>query len=167
MKLILLGTEHRRQVSDPSLKEVIRSICRQYHVTLIAEESRPGTNTVAKEVAEELGIAWVPVDMTDDERREAKVFDKLCERPVIDFNAETGCLSVRPVYFRYADGVREQCWLDRAAGHKNCERTLLVCGSLHVQHVSAKAAAPPRSHRVLATVIFPENLTTIVPEVRD
>jgi hypothetical protein len=165
MEIVVLGIDHRSQRSDLMLTQEIARLCRKHEITLITEETRREDATVARQVANECGIDWLPVDMDKEERKSAGIYETLCKRPAFDYDPDTGQRPERHLYFRHADGIREEYWLDKAEAAKNGARTLLVCGAVHVDPVAEKAEARGRS--VAAKLFFPESLAALKAEILD
>ena len=138
MKLIIIGTEHPLQDSDACLKDLIASLTESEQVTLVGEEHKPPSISVARQVAESRGISWVQIDMNDDERRKVGIFEKLDNRTKIRYEVDGTVTQL----FRYApkeDGIREEFWLDRIAEHQTEGTALVICGALHARKVCGKA----------------------------
>ena len=163
VNLIILGIDHRLQPRDLMLKQKISELCKGFQVTLIAEEFRPGEVSVAGEAAEECGIAPpLQVDMEADERERAGIAGVLSRYEVPRSYSYDVTLAEKPwpppkrPYLKKADGIREEYWLRKIEAATNNTRTLLVCGSMHVDFVAKKAEA--RGHSVMAKGFFPEEL---------
>jgi len=151
---VVVGTDHRLQSSDTALKAHLAHLARNHNFGLVAEECAADASTVAGQVASSLGVPHLPIDMTDAERKEAGIYDRLCIRPKMRFDPASG-YQEEHVYLRHADGVRENFWLDKIEAI-TCEgQVLVVCGYLHLDPLSEKARR--RRHRVTKTV-FPEDL---------
>jgi hypothetical protein len=138
MKLIILGTEHELQDSDGCLKDLVVSITESEQVTLIGEEHRPASISVALQVAESKGIPWVQIDMNTEQRLKAGIDEKLNQRWKIRHEVD-GSVTQLHRYAPKEDGIREEFWLERIAEQPTNETTLLICGALHSRKVSEKA----------------------------
>ena len=74
MNLIILGTDHGLQRHDLNLEQKISGLCKEFRVTLIAEEFRLGEVSVASKAAGECRIAPpLQVDMDAKERKLAGI----------------------------------------------------------------------------------------------
>ena len=140
----------------------MREIARDDRIELIAEEYSADfneLNTLAKQVTIESGIPYTTVDMTTAERQAAGIYERLCIRPAVNFNPNTGELRERHLYLRHADGVREEFWLDKIEARGTDGRVLIVCGHLHLDPLTKRAEI--RGHRVKKRV-YPIDLPTRV-----
>lgn len=172
MNLVVLGTDHGLQPRDLMLKHKILGLCKEFQVTLIAEEFRPGEVSVASEAAEECGIApQLQVDMNSEERKLARI-DAVLRRYEIprsySYDVTLGEATWPPPkrpYLKKADGIREEHWLNKIESALDNMKTLLVCGSMHVDFVAQKAEA--RGHLLIAKRFFPEKLQFLEFEVVD
>ena len=66
-------------------------------------------------------------------------------------------------YLTKTDGIREEFWLKKIESAVNNMKTLLVCGSRHVNFVAEKAEA--RGHILVDKRFFPEELQFLQFEV--
>lgn len=143
VRCTVLGTDHNLQRSDAGLRHKITSIISSNRaISLIAEEcSDPNQITVAREIVQESNglISWCCVDMTDEDRKKAGIYERLCIRPKLKFHPETGLDEDPRIYFRHADGVREEFWLDRIADAQPRDEVLIVCGWMHLEFLADKA----------------------------
>jgi len=168
VNLIILGTDHKLQPRDLMLKQEISGLCKEFQVTLIAEEFRPGEVSVASKAAEECGIApSLQVDMNSEERRLAGIDIVLSKYEVpcpLDVMLATAAWPPpkRP-YLTKTDGIREEYWLNKVESALNNMKTLLVCGSMHVNFVGTRAEA--RGHFLVGKRFFPEELQFLEFEV--
>src|ERR1017187_2950352 len=111
------------------LKQKISGLCKEFQVTLIAEEFRPGEVSVASKAAEECGIApSLQVDMNSEERKLAGIDIVLSKYEVpcpLDVMVGTATWSPpkRP-YLKKTDGIREEHWLNKIEVAINNMRTL-------------------------------------------
>ncbi len=168
MNLIILGTDHALQPSDLKLEHAISGLCKEFQVTLIAEEFRPGKVSVASKAAEEYGIAPpLQVDMDAEDRERAGIAVVLSKYEVsgsysydVTLGEATWPPPKRP-YLKKTDGIREEHWLNKIEAAINNTRTLLVCGSMHVtvHYLAEKAEA--RGHLLIAKRFFPEKLQSL------
>ena len=78
MKAFVLGIDHttQHQDSEGRLEAIIRKLCDEHKVTLIAEEWNTGDYkdhpTVGRKVAEHLSIAWFNIEIGDRARKKAR-----------------------------------------------------------------------------------------------
>jgi hypothetical protein len=146
MHCIILGTDHTLQPSDSGLKAKLDSILCEQIVTLIAEEvdadKMPNVRTVARDLTDIAvpKIHWVSIDMTTDQKQVAGIYERLKDRPRVRFHPDKGVYEDR-VYFLYADGVREEFWLDRVVEAKSEGSVLIVCGYSHLESLVERAKA--------------------------
>jgi RecB family endonuclease NucS len=138
MKLIIIGTDHELQDCDVCLKDLVASLTESEQVTLIGEEHRPSSISVARHVAQSKGVPWVQIDMNTEERLKAGIEAKLLNRMQIRYEAD-GTVTPRLRYAPKEDGMREEFWLDRIAERQTGGTALVVCGALHARKVSEKA----------------------------
>jgi hypothetical protein len=138
MKLIILGTEHELQDSDGCLKDLVASITESEQVTLIGEEHRPASISVARKVADSKGIPWVQIDMNTEQRLKAGIDEKLNTRMKIRYEAD-GTVTPLTRYASKEDSIREEFWIERITEHQTDGIVLLICGALHGRKVSEKA----------------------------
>ncbi len=132
-------------------------------VTMIAEENRISSITIAREVSESMGLPWVQIDMSIEDRIKAGIDGKLANRMQIrGYDAEGDPIPA----IRYApveDGIREEFWLDRIEGSANEGSVLVICGALHCTPFSEKATR--RGHTIVSRVFYPESLSEMTPEL--
>ena len=94
--------------------------------------------------------------MTDDQRKDAGIYDDLVERRLPDFRKRPPLPLYR--YFRLADGIRENFWLDRI--EERCEEleitegtVVITCGYIHRDYLCEKAKG--RGHTVTIEEYLP------------
>lgn len=163
MQMIVLGTDHNLQPRDQGLKELIVDLAVRKRVTMIAEENRIHSSTVAQEVAESMALAWVQIDMSTEERVKAGIFDKLSDRMQIRGYDAIGVPIVAIRYAPVEDGIREEFWLDRIEEAGSNGTVLVICGCLHRDPFSEKAMK--RGHDIVSKLFHPESLSEIKPEL--
>jgi hypothetical protein len=137
---------------------------------LIAEEGP--TNSVAAQVAASHGLPLIlPIDMDDEQRKAAGIYEALCKRPttVVDENGkdildEYGDPKPRNVYLRHADGIREEFWLDRVEEAQPKGPVLLICGYKHLDFLADKIEL--RGH-CASKKVFPPRLVETTFEILD
>ena len=138
MKLVIIGTDHEFQDSDADLKDLVASLTKSEQATLIGEEYRSSSISVARQVAQSKGILWLQIDMNSEQRLQAGINEKLLNRTQIRYEAD-GTVTQRLRYAPKEDGIREEFWLDRIAERRIDGTALLICGALHARKVSEKA----------------------------
>jgi hypothetical protein len=152
MKLIVLGTDHYLQPSDPGLKQCVDALVAADCVTLIGEEYTP--MSVAHQVAESKGIQWIQIDMTEEERNRAGIGDLLLRK--FRHRANNFIDDEIAIYSPKGDGVREEYWLRKIEHQGDHVTALLICGACHLRPVTTKAQA--RGHQV-SHHFYPETLS--------
>lgn len=160
--MIIIAVDHALQCGDQDLKVFITEIAVKERVTLIAEENRPLSDTVARRVSGELGIRWIRVDMSFADRIKAGIEGKLFNRMQLRYDQNGNPIPIS----RYApieDGIREEFWLDRIQEASDEGTVLVVCGCWHCVPLAEKAAK--RGHKVVAKLFYPENLSEMKPEL--
>jgi hypothetical protein len=112
MRIVILGTDHALQCHDQELKSLITEIATRERVTFVAEENRSLLNTLARQVSDSMGLRWIQIDMSIEDRIKAGIDGKLGNRMQLRYDASGNPTSA----IRYApveDGIREEFWLDR------------------------------------------------------
>lgn len=163
MELIVLAIDHDRQCHDRRLKALIAELVEREQVTLIAEENRPLSNTLGKQVSESMNLPWLQIDMSIEDRIKAGIDGKLSNRMQIRGYNEDGDPKMAIRYAPREDGIRENFWLDRIEGAGKNGTVLVICGCLHCVPLSEKAEK--RGHRIVAKLFYPENLSELKPEL--
>ncbi len=162
MRIIILGTDHELQCHDEDLKALIKEIVAREGVTFVAEENRPQLNTLARQVSDSMGLRWVQIDMSIEDRVKAGIDGKLANRMQLRYDASGNPTSA----VRYApveDGIREEFWLDRIQEASDDRTGLVICGCLHCLPLAEKAEK--RGHEVLSKIFHPERLAELKPEL--
>jgi len=162
MRIIILGTDHELQCNDQDLKALITEIVARERVTFVAEENRPLSNTIARQVSDSLGLRWIQIDMSIEDRIKAGIEGKLLNRMQLrsDPNGDpTPAIRYAPV----EDGIREEFWLDRIQEAADEGTVLVICGCLHCLPLAEKAEK--RGHKVLFKIFHPERLSELKPEL--
>jgi hypothetical protein len=162
VELIVLGIGHDRQCHDRRLKALIAELVEQEHVTVIAEENRPLSHTLGKQVSESMHLSWLQIDMSIEDRIKAGIDGKLANRMQIRRYNEYGYPEMANRYAPREDGIREEFWLDRIEGAGKDGTVLVICGCLHCVPLSEKAEK--RGHRIVAKLFYPEKLSELKPE---
>jgi len=157
MKIVVLGIDHKYQACDPGLKALVTRAVQDYEVTLMAEENRLMSNTVARDVAAAAGTRWLQIDMSIEERIKAGIQQKLEQRlsddAPIHFDSD-GEAYMEPRYAPREDGIREHHWLDRIEDAAEAGTALIVCGFVHLNPFSEKVEK--RGHSVIAKLVYPD-----------
>lgn len=162
MRMIILGTDHELQCHDQDLKALITEIIVREHVTLIAEENRHMSNTIARQMSKSIGVRWIQIDMSIEDRIKAGIDGKLGNRMQLRYDASGNpTLAVR--YAPVEDGIREEFWLDRIQEAADDGIGLVICGCLHCSHLADKAEK--RGHKILSKIFHPERLSELKPEL--
>ena len=161
--MIVLGTDHELQCHDRRLQALIVELVQRERVTMIAEENRPLSNTIGRQVSQSLALPWIQIDMSIEDRIKAGIDGKLTNRMQIRGYNEYGdpLLAIR--YAPVEDGIREEFWLDRIEAAIKEGIVLVICGCLHCVPFSEKAEK--RGHRILSRVFHPENLCELKPDL--
>lgn len=166
MKLIIIGTEHWLQDSDPCLRDLVASVTESEDVTFMGEEHLPSSISVAQQVAQSKGIPWLQVDMNTDQRVKAGIDQKLLNRMQVRYEVD-GPVTQLCRYAPKEDGIREYFWLDRIAEQQTKGSALLVCGALHAWKVVEKAHLKGYDTTLLFHPAYPGSLfwVSIMPEL--
>lgn len=172
----IIGTSHSLQVwtdakrngeSLDARKETVEAfesyladVARSLKVDLIAEEASDewvaahghGASSVAKEVAEQLGIQHLFCDPDTDQRHAIglKVGEEMVSH-AMTLSKETGreWADVRDAEIKKGFSIREAVWLERLEGCGANNRSILfVCGADHVDTFSAALDA----QKILANI---------------
>lgn len=163
MEMIVLGIDHELQCHDRRLKALIVELVQRERVTMIAEENRPLSNTIGRQVSESLTLPWIQIDMSIEDRVKAGIDGKLANRMQIRGYNEYGdpVLAIR--YAPVEDGIREEFWLDKIEAAREKGTVLVICGCLHCVPLSEKAER--RGHRIASRLFHPENLSDLKAEL--
>ncbi len=163
MHYIIVGTDHDLQEpdsADKGLEETIAAIIRAGGVVLIAEEvdADKEVDTFGRQLSRKLigENRWLSIDMTDAQRQDAGICAELAERRLPDFRKRPTSCPYR--YFRRADGIRENFWLDRI--EERCEElgvtegtVIITCGYIHRPYLYEKATG--RGHTASVAEYLP------------
>jgi len=164
MHYAIIATDHDLQKTDSTdrgLEERLAAIIGIGGVVLIAEEvdANKHIDTFGRDLSRKLigENRWLSIDMTDGQRKDAGIYDDLVQRNVPDFSQGLPPLLVCR-YFRRADGIRENFWLDRI--EEKCtelgitEGTVVItCGYMHRHYLCEKAKG--RGHVVTLEEYLP------------
>lgn len=150
MKAFVLGIDHTTQYQDNEgrLQAIIRKLCNDHNVTLVAEEwiatgyddTKEKDWTVGRRLKEELSVAWLNIEVGDRARKKLGILEDL-ERRHQRIDAMKGCVVQEihsHVYFPRADCLREQRWLRKIVRHKHNSSALVLCGNIHVKPFALK-----------------------------
>jgi len=119
------------------------------------------SETVARQMSRSLGLRWVQIDMTIEDRIKAGIDGKLSNRKQDRYDAK-GELYLPVRYAPVEDGIREEFWLDRIQEVADEGTVLVICGSLHCSPLAEKAEK--RGHKILLKRFHPEELSELKPE---
>lgn len=128
----------------------------------MAEENRPLSNTIARQVSESRDLSWIQIDMSIEDRIKAGIDAKLLNRMQLRYDANGDPIPA----IRYApveDGIREEFWVDRIEEAANEGTVLVICGCLHCVPFAEKAER--RGHKVVSRIFHPEKLSQLKPEI--
>jgi hypothetical protein len=145
----IIGTDHKYQTrrgGTRGLFDLMEEYKKSHPVVLIAEEVDADAMRVDAFGKELIGPdRWLSIDMTEQERRDAGIYDVLkdCEDHV---------------YHKAAQGKRENHWLDKiqtwCAANGESEGTVIItCGLNHVPYLRDKAI--DRKHTVTTDIFLP------------
>jgi hypothetical protein len=150
MNFWIIGIDHELQlaredsdsINRRALKERLDSILRrgvpERNISFIAEESKEGKLTLAKQLADASSptIPWTNIWMTDTEREAAGIADALKNRPGHpDPETMTYWIERRIP----EDDIREHYFIRRTIEESNgAENILMLLGDLHVDAVREK-----------------------------
>ena len=108
-------------------------------VAAIYEESSPQKPTIAFQLAGECGLPWHNICMTDEERREAGVYEALRNRgSAPDWDDEGFSIEYRIP----EDDVREDYFVEKLVGSRDVDGIVIaLLGDMHTLAVAKKLAA--------------------------
>jgi hypothetical protein len=176
MNYVTVGSDHKLQKSDSKdtgLKDLLSQVLQNSDVVLIAEEvetSKPVTTFGLELIGKD---KWLSIDMDDDERKNAGIYNTLLHSggPVRD--PRTGGDVQQNDYHQVSEAKRENHWLDKIEQWSKeksvSEETviaegivvhtpktiILVCGHNHLPFVAAKISQ--RGHSVVQLEYLPYN----------
>jgi hypothetical protein len=151
MNILIISIDHHIQCVKTGIegtllkdrKDRLESLLRREilarSVQFIAEEAHPLCTTIAQQLGNAFHpeIPWKNIDMSDDERKLAGIYDALKKRPV---HCElTGEEWVQFEHRIPEDDIREDFFAAaslRGAGQS--ESILILCGDMHVQALKKK-----------------------------
>jgi hypothetical protein len=150
MQCVVIGTDHRAQGIDRGLAGLLRGLLSLQYcepVRAIAEEYHEKMGaSVAQRVARDSSLDWYNVDMTDEEKRRAGIFEEQCWR------RDNAPMTRVP-----SDDVREEAWIAKLG--TGPWTTFLLCGYLHFEPLIAKL-------RVKGYVTSQRVYVETVPEIK-
>jgi hypothetical protein len=173
---VTVGTDHELQKSDSKdsgLKNLLSQILQNNPVVLIAEEvatSKPVTTFGLELIGKD---KWLSIDMNDDERKAAGIYNTLLHGGAPVRDPRTGVDIQANDYHQISEGKRENHWLDKI--EKWCKEKgvsdetvisggivvptpktiILVCGHNHLPFVGSKISV--RGHSVVQLEYLPYN----------
>ena len=109
------------------------------NVQFIAKEAHPQYPTIAQQLgnAHSPQIPWKNIFMTDDERRQAQIYDALKNRPT--HYEQRGDETVEIEHRIPEDDIREDFFVaETLQGAGESESILILCGDMHVQALKEK-----------------------------
>lgn len=163
MDYVTVGTDHKLQKSDSQdtgVKDLLSQILQNNPVVLIAEEvetSKP-VSTFGRELVGE--DKWLSIDMNDDERKAAGIYNTLLHGGAPVRDPRTGFDVQGNEYHYVSEGQRENHWLNKIE-HWCKEKgiadgtVVLVCGHNHLPFVGTKISE--RGHSVVQLEYLPHN----------
>jgi hypothetical protein len=86
MRIIILDTDHELQCHDQALKDLIAEIVSHEQVTFVGEENRPMLNTIARQVSDSIGLRWIQIDMSIQDRIKSGIDGKLQNRMQVRYD---------------------------------------------------------------------------------
>jgi len=135
----LIGLDHDLQWRDPTgdLQILLEDLIRNSHVDLIAEEAYRLPTTVAQRLACRQGMPWVDIDMNEEERQRAGIYEESKKGSVAPLIEDGQTVGVVGRYLNQVEEVRENYWVSRILAQK-VGSALVVCGSLHLDPLANK-----------------------------
>jgi hypothetical protein len=165
MHYAIVGTDHELQRSDSAdkgLEKKIAAIITGGGVAFVAEEvdANKDVDTFGRELSRKMigENTWLSIDMTDGRRKDAGIYDVLEPNSRYAPGFRNGKFFPACRYFRRADGIREDFWLDRIEERcKELEITegtvVVTCGYMHSHYLREKARK--RGHTVTLEEYLP------------
>jgi hypothetical protein len=128
VNFVIIGTDHGLQSSDLGYEALIDAFLRQQQLpplTAIAEEWHETLGeTVAQRLAKKHGRGWFNMDMTDEEKKAAGIWDDQQQHPRQSCRVNS-------------DDLREAFWVEKLlCGGSGT--TLAICGYLHFESLARK-----------------------------
>jgi len=168
MHYAIVGTDHelqRADSADKGLEKKIAAMITGGGVAFVAEEvdTNKDVGTFGRELSRKMigENRWLSIDMTDGRRKDAGIYDVLEPNSRYAPGFRNGKFFPACRYFRRADGIRENFWLDRI--DERCkelgmtEGTVVVtCGYMHRHYLCEKAGE--RGHTVTLDEYLPYDL---------
>ena len=172
MHYAIVATDHDLQKADSidsGLGEKLAAIFGMERVVLVAEEVDANTHvdTFGRELSRVIGEnRWLSIDMTDVQRREAGILDRVAGRRLPGYREGKFFPATR--YYRGADGIRENFWLDKIEDKCHelqvVEGTILItCGYIHGPFLREKATG--RGHVVTLEKYLPYEFESVHGEL--
>ncbi|HLY59994.1 MAG TPA: hypothetical protein VKV95_04440 [Terriglobia bacterium] len=153
MNVLIISIDHQVQLvqgvlAPPALNErrdnltaLLTKEIEERNVAFIGEEahSKLKRSTIAQQMAgtHNPPIPWQNIDMTEDERKSAEIYEALCNRP---FHTEKrGEVEVRIDHRVREDDIREEFMVSRAIEYaENAASILILCGDMHTRALKRK-----------------------------
>jgi hypothetical protein len=153
VRILIISIDHEIQLaktgSEESLlgesKDRLESLVRRgimsRRVEFIAEEAHPLKETVAHHVVstEYPQIRWENIDMSDDERKQAGIYEALNKRPAYARWKGDVCVMVERRI--QEDDIREEFFVAKSLeGAGKSESIMILCGDMHARALKNKLA---------------------------
>jgi hypothetical protein len=124
------------------LETLIRQEIAARNVQFISEEADPRIHTIAQEIANSAtpSIPWENIVMTEQQRRDAGIFEALQNRRVDRRPTTWGYIEIE--HRVPADDIRENFFMDRTIERAGAaESVLVLCGDMHTEALATKFRA--------------------------
>ena len=149
MEMIVLGTDHGLQAHDQRLRAFIVELVERNRVTMIAEENRISSVTIAREVSESMGFPRVQIDMSIEDRIKAGIDGKLANRMQIrGYDAEGRPRSRRSAMPQSRTELgRSFGWIE-SRGVQTKEACSVICGGFALHPIFGESHEARAHNRV-------------------
>jgi hypothetical protein len=159
----ILGITHSHQMRYRPLGAEVESIARANAVVLIAEEVNANLGddklkTISRDVANTMGIEWLPVGMKTDQEKTHGIYEDLEKARDVQVQGVNA-------FPKRANDVKENHWLDCIEAKYRGEgfthgTVLIICGYNHRESIADKA----RSRGIVVVKVdwFPADLPSKV-----
>ena len=136
---ILIGLDHNVQWRDPTgdFQKLLENELIKSPVDLVAEEAYSLPTTVAQRLACRLGLPWIDMDMNDEERRRAGIYEDSKKDSLSPLFENGEIVGVVGRYSTHIEEVRENFWISRIFAQR-VSTVLAICGSLHLAPLAKK-----------------------------
>ena len=130
MNFVVIGTDHRFQNRERGLEGLLRGWLGQVFcepLTAIAEEYHEDVGeSIGQRLAREFHLCWYNMDMTEEEKRRAGIYDEQDGRRKSDRNRRVP-----------SDEIREVAWTEKLTS-PGPGTTLVICGYNHLEPLVRK-----------------------------